>query len=129
MRLRHIYARRIYASLFVTAMLFTAACASSPAHTEPTASQKALLSVVAAQQYAAQVGQAAGRLHAKALLTDSELAEVVEAGTALDTAWRAAALSIAQDDPQPVVDERVGLMQAAKLRLQVVWAKYEGRGK
>lgn len=118
--------RLVYATA-VAAMLFTAGCASSPPDSALSASHKALLSVAAAQQYAATTGQSAGRLHSRGGLTDNELAEVVAAGNELDAAWRSAALAIAQGDPKPVVDDRLALMEAAKLRLEVVWGKYADR--
>lgn len=120
------YARLVYATA-VVAMLLAGCASSAPPNSALSASHKALLSVADAQEYATETGQSAGRLHRATLLTDSELAEVVAAGNELDTAWRSAALAIAQGDPKPVVDDRLALMEAAKLRLEVVWGKYVDR--
>lgn len=122
----HHSCRLIYATV-VAAILLTIGCTSAAPDSALSVSHEALLSVAEAQQYAAATGQSAGRLHSGGGLSDNELAEVLAAGNELDAAWRSAALTIAQGDPKPVVDDRLALMEAAKLRLEVVWGKFADR--
>lgn len=109
-------------------LLLSMGCASSPPQPVPKSpSTLSLEAVQACVQYEAKVAAEVAQAHSSGALSDSALAEVTEAGTALDQAWRSAALSIANGDEKSVVGARIAEMMAAKANLETVWSKYHGR--
>ena len=113
------------AAALLPLLLACLAASSCTAVTQPTTPptpsprEQALIDILSAQSYAAEIANLAGTAVATGTIAEDSYGAIKASGTALDVAWRDAARALMDDASN--LQEKVDVMAEKKRNLEKVW--------